>query len=92
MSYTKQIVATGTWLYAGTIARKVEVFSVPAMYSSTRYDEDDHLVEARPIPQTADGSVYKTSCGGEEKSLEAIMKWADAQPWGPVKWDNKKLR
>ena len=86
---TKRIVATGIWLYDKSIPQKIDVFTVPAAYSSFRYDEDDQLDETRPIPQTPDGLVYKTTCGGEQPSLDAIIKWADAQSWGPVKWNPK---
>jgi hypothetical protein len=24
---------------------------------------------------------------GEHLSVEEVKAWADAQPWGPVKWD-----
>jgi hypothetical protein len=83
----KNVVATGIWIYGGSKPSEIEVFRTPAIYSSGRYDEDDQLIKTSPIPQTVGGFIYKTSCGGEAHTLEEIMKWADAQPWGPVKWN-----
>jgi hypothetical protein len=86
-----KLVATGTWFYAGVKPMKILVFSVPAEFAPSRYNSSDEVDEARPIPQTLDGLIYITSHGGQADTLEGIMKWADSQPWGPVKWELKVL-
>jgi len=49
------------------------------------YDGDDQLDESSPIPETPDGHVYRV-WGHEAPSLRAAMSWANAMPWGPVRW------
>lgn len=88
-----KIVATGTWLYDGQVLQDVRVVATPAKYASSRYDENEELDEAAPIPVTADGLVYYVAVtGGREfDSLEAAKAWADSRPWGPVEWDLEPL-
>jgi hypothetical protein len=83
----KKKVASGTWLYGGIAPRRIEIFAVPVEFACSRYDEDDHFDEASPTPETPDGHVYVTSFGHECESLAEAINWADAQPWGPVRWD-----
>jgi hypothetical protein len=82
-------VAGGTWYYDGNVPRRIDIYAVPVEFAGSRYDDEDHLDEASPIPETADGHVYVTAYGGECESLEEARKWADRQPWGPVKWDTE---
>jgi hypothetical protein len=39
----------------------------------------------------SDGFVYYVGAtsGGEFHSVEEAMRWADAQPWGPVNWGER---
>jgi len=82
-------VATGTWLYDRSVPMEIAVWAKPASRASSRFDEDEHLVESRPIPATKDGFLYVYDPGGgrEYLTVEEAKKAADAQPWGPVKWD-----
>lgn len=86
---TARIVATGIWLYDGSVPRRIEVILRPAQFAASRYDDDDQLDETRPIPQTADGYLYHLVSGGLGRdfvSLADAKAWANAQPWGPVEW------
>jgi hypothetical protein len=58
-----RVVAVGTWLYDGTVPRKVELLARPARSAQSRWIEDENtgeliIDEAAPIPETADGLVY----------------------------------
>lgn len=80
--------ATGTWLYDRSVPMKIEVWAKPAHFACARFDEDDHLIESRPIPETKDGFLYFLVPGsGEYMTVEDAKAAADAKPWGPVKWD-----
>ena len=86
-------VATGIWYYDGCVPRPIVVYRKEARFASSRfdYDTDDEpaVDESRPIPPTRDGYLYYCLPGnsGEHLSVEEVKAWADAQPWGPVKWD-----
>jgi hypothetical protein len=83
-------VASGTWLYDRQVSRPISIMRKPAKWAHSRYDwEADQWDESRPIPETKDGFLYFCSLGksGEHLSVEDAKAWADAQPWGPVKWD-----
>jgi hypothetical protein len=82
-----KVVASGTWLYDGSVPHRIDIYSLPAELAGSRFDEDDQLDPTTPIPQTPDGNVYRSTFGREQPTLEEAMAWADAQPWGPVKWD-----
>jgi hypothetical protein len=85
-----KIVASGTWLYDGTVPYRIAIYAKPARFESSRYDDDDEqLDERRPIPDTKDGFLYYCWPGrsGEHLTIEDAKAWADAQPWGPVTWD-----
>jgi hypothetical protein len=84
-----KIVATGTWYYDGVVPKRIAIYAVPARFASSRYDEDDRLDESTPIPDTADGFVYRCDYGGgcEGTTLDEAKALADAKPWGPVEWD-----
>ena len=84
----KRLVASGTWLYDGSLARRIDVYAASAVFAGSRFDEYDHFDPTSPIPETPDGNVYVTSFGGERPTLRETMSWADGQPWGPVKWDD----
>ncbi|MBA2589538.1 MAG: hypothetical protein H0U98_13055 [Alphaproteobacteria bacterium] len=81
-------VATGAWFYDGTIPKPVAIWAKPAAQSAVRYDDNDQLVESRPVPDTKDGYLYCTDTGLPEfLTMEEAKACADAQPWGPVKWN-----
>jgi hypothetical protein len=82
-------VASGTWFYDRTVPTKMAVWAKPARLAGSRFDEDDHLIESRPIPETKDGFLYFCWPGGsgEYMTVEEAKAAADAKPWGPVKWD-----
>jgi hypothetical protein len=82
-------VATGTWFYDQTVPMPISVWAKPPRDASSRFDEDDQLDEGRPIPETKDGFLYCCWPGncGEHLSVEEARVAANAQPWGPVKWD-----
>jgi hypothetical protein len=82
-------VATGIWLYDRTVPMEVTVWAKPAHLAWSRFDEDDNLDETRPIPETKDGFVYYYWPGGsgEHMTIEGAKAAADAEPWGPIKWD-----
>jgi hypothetical protein len=82
-------VATGTWFYDKTIPMEIAVWAKPARLASSRFDEDDNLIEDKPIPKTKDGFLYCCWPGrfGEYMTVEEAKAAADAEPWGPVKWD-----
>ena len=96
----ERIAARGVWLY-GVVPRSIEIRARPARFAGSRFKESTEdiavpdtpdgfvLDENTPIPDTPDGLVYYVvaTAGGEFKTLEDAKKWADAQPWGPVKWD-----
>lgn len=85
----RRTVASGSWLYDGNVRRSVEITAKPVGEASARYDDEEHLVQSRPIPQTPDGYLYEVGAttGGEFASLAEAKAWADAQPWGPVEWE-----
>jgi len=68
---------------------KVTVWAKPARLSSSRFDDDDCLIEDSPIPETKDGFLYVCSAGRfvEYMTVEEAKAAADAEPWGPIKWD-----
>lgn len=82
-------VATGTWFYDKIIPKPVAVWAKPARLAALRFDEDDKLVETRPIPETKGGFLYFCDPGrsGEYLTVEEAKAAADAAPWGPVRWD-----
>jgi hypothetical protein len=81
-------VATGTWLYSGSVPYPITVWAKPASESYSRYDWDDQLDESRPIPETRDGFLYCTLPGqGEYLTIDDAKTSADSQPWGPVTWN-----
>jgi hypothetical protein len=65
------------------------VWAKPAHLASSRFDEDDNLVETSPIPETKDGFLYCYWPGksGEYITIEEAKQAASAEPWGPIKWD-----
>jgi hypothetical protein len=64
------------------------VWAKPAHLASSRFDEDDHLIEGSPIPDTRDGFLYCYCPGsGEYMTIEEAKAAADAEPWVPIKWD-----
>jgi hypothetical protein len=88
-----RIVARGTWYYDGVIPYPVEIYALPARYSSSRLAEDGELTgeydESIPIPETKDGFLYQCTpfFSGEHLSIEDVKNWAAAQPWAPVTWE-----
>jgi hypothetical protein len=85
-----ETVANGTWLYDRQVPRLISIVRKSAKWAESRYDwEADQWDESKPIPETKDGFIYSCSLGksGEHLTVEDAKAWADAQPWGPVKWD-----
>jgi hypothetical protein len=101
MNVGRRVAAKGVWFYDRTVPKTIEICAVPAKFARSRFKErdpdDDNplsdfvLDENAPIPDTPDGFVYYVSgtSGGEFHSLEEAKRWADAQLWGPVKWDER---
>jgi hypothetical protein len=89
----ENVVATGVWYYDGIVPRRIEIYKKESRFASSRFDRDTDeepmIDEARPIPATKDEYLYYCLLGasGEHLSVEEVKAWADAQPWGPVKWD-----
>ena len=81
-------VTTGTWLYDRKVPKKLTVWAKPAHLASSRFDDDEHLIETRPIPKTKDGFLYFYWPGGfsEFMTVEEAKAAADTEPWGPIKW------
>ena len=85
--------ARGVWFYNGTVPRLIEIHARPVKFAGSRYafDETGNEVvdDTRPIPDTPDGFVHYVgaTAGGEFHTLADAKTWADAQPWGPVKWE-----
>jgi hypothetical protein len=88
-AYGWRKVATGTWLYDKSVPMEIAIWAKPAHLASSRFDEDDNLIEGSPIPETKDGFLY--SCWpcrfGEYLTVEEAKAAADAEPWGPIKWN-----
>jgi tetratricopeptide (TPR) repeat protein len=83
--------ATGTWLYDRTVPMEITIWATPAHLAFERFDDEDGflLIDSRPIPETRDGFLYSCapSPGGQYLTIDEAKAAADAQPWGPVKWD-----
>jgi hypothetical protein len=82
-------VATGTWFYDRLVPMPIAIWAKPAYLAATRFDEDDKLIEERPIPETKDGFLYFSVPGRSVEYLTAdqAKAAANAAPWGPVQWD-----
>jgi hypothetical protein len=93
VSVPRRVVATGKWLYGGTVPTQVAIFAKPAEFAYSRFEEDEELNKSAPVPETLDGFLYQASLGdcGEHQTLAEAKAWADAQPWGPVKWDDTSI-
>jgi hypothetical protein len=91
VSVPREIVATGTWFYGGTVPMRIAIHAKPAEFAYSRFDEDEEFNETAPIPETLDGFLYQASLGDcdEYQTLAEAKAWADSQPWGPMKWDNE---
>jgi hypothetical protein len=88
MTRFDKIVATGTWFYGRTVPKRIAVHAKEARFASSRYDDDDHLDDTIPIPETIDGFLYYSpGVTGDYLTVEEAQAAADKQPWGPVKWD-----
>lgn len=94
-----KIVATGVWLYDGSLPRTVEIqaSNYDYTYEEALEEYEDALAvgqedEVRkpeaPRSLGPDGWLYKVDGwgGGLFESLDAAMAWANARPWGPVTW------
>jgi len=81
--------ASGTWFYDRTVPMEVAVWAKPASQASSRFNEDDQLIDASPIPETKDAFLYFYLPGkfGEYMTIEEAKAAADAEPWGPVNWN-----
>jgi len=95
-----KLAASGTWLYDSSVPRRIQIWARRAEEAASRYVEDLSgaatssegfvIDDKSPIPATQDGYVYYVgaTAGGEFPSVEAAKAWADAQPWGPVVWED----
>jgi hypothetical protein len=71
------------------VPMRICIWAKPARDASSRFDEDDQLDESKPIPETKDGLLYccwPVHCG-ERLTIDEAKAAANAEPWGPVKWD-----
>jgi len=88
-------VAEGTWYYDGSVPRRIAILRKEARFASSRFDHNTYdeptVDESRPVPETKDGYLYYCfpANSGEHLSMSEVKAWADAQPWGPVKWDDE---
>ena len=81
------IVASGTWLYDGSIPRRTSVIA-------RNYDvkwsmhEADGLREQGELPQQPgpEGLYYYVSGSGPFATIAEAKQWTE-DAWGPVKWD-----
>jgi hypothetical protein len=99
MDVGSHVVAKGVWLYNRTVPHMIEIYARPAKFAGSRFREPDEntpetdfvLDENAPIPDTPDGFVYYVGAtsGGEFHTIEEAKRWADAQLWGPVNWDER---
>ena len=85
-----KVVATGTWFYDRVVPREIRIYAKPARFASSRYDDDDQIDESRPVPETIDGFLYFCApwSSGDHLTVQEAKAWADAQPWGPIIWDD----
>jgi hypothetical protein len=87
--YGWRLIATGTWFYDRIVPRPVSIYAKPASLAWARYDDDGHLEDASPIPETQDGFFYFCVPGGKQEhlTLDLAKAEADTMPWGPIRWD-----
>ncbi len=92
--YDGEIVLTGTWLYDGQAPTSIEVVArnFDAFWESVDYEEPGREL----MPLGPEGRLYtvsfssgRSSGWGPFQTIEALKAWADAQPWGPVTWDDR---
>lgn len=81
------VVASGTWLYDGTIPKRT--FIIVRNYDVwwSTYEADGLLEEGEvPADPGPDGLYYYVSGTGPFATVEEAKRWTD-QAWGPVDWD-----
>jgi hypothetical protein len=86
----RKTVAAGAWFYDGEVPRHLEITAKPAEFAGSRFDDEERLDPSTPVLEAVEGLLYEVgaTAGGEFSSLAEAKAWADAQPWGPVLWDD----
>jgi len=81
------VVASGTWLYAGAIAKRTFVIARNYDLKWATYQADGLLEEGElPAEPGPDGLYYYVSGTGPFLNVDAAKDWTE-QAWGPVVWD-----
>jgi hypothetical protein len=82
-------VASGVWYYDQTVPMPASIWAKPPHLASSRFNDDQQLVESAPIPATKDGFLYCCWPGhcGEHLTIDEAKAAASAKPWGPIHWD-----
>jgi hypothetical protein len=80
-----EVVLSGTWLYDGAIPKLITIIARNFDYS---YDPDNEdCADHAETPLGPDGRLYYVTHSWQPyQTLAEAKAWADAQPWGPVKW------
>ena len=90
--YDGETVATGRWLYAGTVPKTVEIVAFDCDYFFERMPCDDGRDPYERHPLNADGRLFYIKTAGDVLPLRPFgtvgdaRAWADAQPWAPIAW------
>lgn len=81
------VVASGTWLYDGVIAKRTIVTARNCDVKWATYQADGLLEdEERPAEPGPDGLYYYVSGTGPFPTVADAKTWTE-QAWGPVVWD-----
>jgi hypothetical protein len=86
-------VLTGSWLYADQVLKVVEIVAM-----DRDYNFDLPVLDGRDdwerFPLNQEGLLYYVRADGGDllgcppfRSIAAAKEWAEAQPWGPIRWD-----
>ncbi len=92
--YEGEYITGGSWLYAGSAPSRVEILgrSYDRQYAMAEADEQLEPGET-PTPLGPEGLLYSVRYSGNAEdglfqTIQEAKGWADAQPWGPVTWDD----
>jgi hypothetical protein len=95
-----EAVAWGTWLYGGTAPMRVAVAASTVdrvhwwALEEIEHVRSSHGTELEPLgaprPMGPDGVMYhiQNTASPDFDTIEEAKAWADAQPWGPVRWSS----
>jgi hypothetical protein len=88
----------GVWLYDGSVPQRVEILACNYDRLHECYLEEmehvriDHGYEIEspgpPRPLGPDGVLYHVWSSPDFDTIAEAKAWAEAQPYGPIKWDN----